>query len=61
VITKPRKAETTGGIIGDLFMMDGRRSTRALAQDEDVRGKSQERNALPPSDDMQFRLGQIDA
>jgi len=36
------RAETTGGIIGDLLTMDGGRSTRALVQGEDVRGKSQE-------------------
>jgi hypothetical protein len=31
-----------GGIIKDLITMDGGRSKRALVQDEDVRGKSQE-------------------
>src|SRR2546428_663412 len=42
VTTKPSRAETTGGITGDLITIDGGRSTRALVQGEDVRGKSQE-------------------
>jgi hypothetical protein len=39
---KASKAETMGGIVKDFIPMGGGRSERALVQDEDMRGNSQE-------------------